>query len=122
MTVRVPLVQKSQNIGVWTTDCSATSHRSDSCVSSAMKKASSQVPIFVFIALLGAVALAAVPTRGKSGGTLVVAQTSEPKTLNPVTATDQPTRDVLSVMSADLVHINRKTLRPELALARSYEA
>ena len=85
-----------------------------------MKKASSRVT-FVFVALLGAVALAAVPTGAKSGGTLVVAQTSEPKTFNPLTATDQPTRDVLSVMSADLVHINRKTLRPELALARSYQ-
>ena len=86
-----------------------------------MKKASSWASLFVFIALLGAVVPAAVPTPGKPGGTLVVAQTGEPKTLNPVTATDQPTRDVLSVMSADLVHINRKTLRPELALARSYQ-
>lgn len=34
-------------------------------------------------------------------------------------AVDQPTRDVLSVVSSDLVHINRLTLRTELALAKS---
>jgi peptide/nickel transport system substrate-binding protein len=58
-------------------------------------------------------------TVGKHGGVLVVAQGSEPKTLNPVVAVDQPTRDILSVLSADLIHINRRTLRPELALAKS---
>jgi len=63
-----------------------------------------------------------VTPLGTPGGTLVVAQTSEPKTLNPLTATDLPTRDVLSVMLADLVHINRRTLQPELALARRCEA
>jgi peptide/nickel transport system substrate-binding protein len=55
----------------------------------------------------------------KIGGALVVAQTSEPKTFNPVMAVDQGTRDVLSVLSADLVHINRLTLRTEPALAKS---
>jgi peptide/nickel transport system substrate-binding protein len=39
--------------------------------------------------------------------------------LNPVIAVDQPTRDLLSVLSADLIHINRRTLRTELALAKS---
>lgn len=56
---------------------------------------------------------------GKSGGVLVVAQTSEPKTFNPAMAVDQATRDVLSVLSADLVHINRLTLRTEPALAKT---
>src|SRR5262245_61698774 len=62
---------------------------------------------------------AADHATGKAGGALVVAQTSEPKTFNPVMAVDQATRDVLSVLSADLVHINRLTLRTELALAKS---
>jgi ABC-type transport system substrate-binding protein len=34
-------------------------------------------------------------------------------------AVDQGTRDVLSVLSADLVHINRLTLRTEPALAKA---
>jgi peptide/nickel transport system substrate-binding protein len=59
---------------------------------------------------------AAQPT---SGGSVTVAQTSEPKTLNPVLAADQPTRDVLSIMWADLIHINRLTLRTEPGLAES---
>jgi peptide/nickel transport system substrate-binding protein len=51
---------------------------------------------------------------------VTVAQTTEPKTLNPVLAADQPTRDVLSVLSSDLIHINRSTLRTEPALAKSW--
>ena len=74
-------------------------------------------------ALVVAVSVAALPAAdhvsGKTGGVLVVGQTSEPKTFNPVMAVDQATRDVLSVLSADLVHINRLTLRTELALAKS---
>ncbi len=56
----------------------------------------------------------------KPGGTVVVAQASEPKTLNPLLAADQPTRDVLYALSADLVHINRSTMRAEPALAKSW--
>jgi peptide/nickel transport system substrate-binding protein len=52
-----------------------------------------------------------------AGGAVTVSQTSEPKTLNPVLAADQPTRDVLSIMWADLIHINRRTLATESALA-----
>jgi peptide/nickel transport system substrate-binding protein len=70
-------------------------------------------------ALLGSViTVATASTIGKHGGVLVVAQSSEPKTFNPVIAVDQPTRH-LSVLSADLIHINRRTLRTELALAKS---
>jgi len=75
-------------------------------------------PVAVLVALWAGSVLGATSIPGGPGGTLVVAQTSEPKTFNPATAADQPTRDVLSVMSADLVHINRQTLEPELALAR----
>src|SRR5260221_8984548 len=79
-------------------------------------------PVAVLVALCAGSALGATSITGGPGGTLVVAQTSEPKTFNPATATDQPTRDILSVMSADLVHINRQTLEPELALARRCDA
>jgi peptide/nickel transport system substrate-binding protein len=75
------------------------------------------------VALLVVAATAMLPAAdhatGKAGGALVVAQTSEPKTFNPAMPVDQATRDVLSVLSADLVHINRLTLRTELALAKS---
>src|ERR1700674_621544 len=76
----------------------------------------------IVTALLGDGLLAAATPSANAGGTIVIAQTSEPKTLNPVLAADQPTRDVLSVLLADLVHINRLTLRTELALAQSCTA
>ena len=71
-------------------------------------------------ALLGSLLTMGPASIEKKGGVLVVAQNSELKTLNPVIAADQPTRDVLSILSADLIHINRRTLRTELALAKSY--
>src|SRR5258708_4030713 len=55
----------------------------------------------------------------RPGGSLTVAASSEPKTLNPVVATDQPSRDVIYAMSADLVHMNRATMASEPALAKS---
>ena len=57
---------------------------------------------------------------GQYGGALVVAQRSEPKTLNPVTATDAPSREVLGRMTADLIHINRASQQTEPALAKSW--
>lgn len=57
---------------------------------------------------------------GRYGGTLVVAERSEPKTLNPVTAADAPSREVIGCMTADLVHINRSSQRTEPALAESW--
>jgi peptide/nickel transport system substrate-binding protein len=75
--------------------------------------------VTVFIVATTAALPAADHATGKAGGALVVAQTSEPKTFNPAMPVDQPTRDVVSVLSADLVHINRLTLRTELALAKS---
>jgi peptide/nickel transport system substrate-binding protein len=59
---------------------------------------------------------------GHPGGALVVSQSSEPKTLNPVVAVDQPSRDVIRRIMADLVHINRATQRTEPALAKSWKA
>jgi len=58
---------------------------------------------------------------GQYGGMLVVGQRAEPKTLNPLTATDAPSREVIGRMMADLVHINRVTQQTEPALASSWK-
>jgi len=58
---------------------------------------------------------------GEYGGTLVVGQRAEPKTLNPVIATDAPSREVIGRMIGDLVHINRVTQQTEPALASSWK-
>jgi peptide/nickel transport system substrate-binding protein len=55
------------------------------------------------------------------GGRLVVALRSEPKTLNPVIATDISSREVIGQMTADLIHINRYNELSESALAKSWE-
>ncbi len=57
---------------------------------------------------------------GRPGGGLVVAQRAEPKTLDPVTALDNPSREVIRRLNADLVHINRQSQQPEPALAKSW--
>jgi peptide/nickel transport system substrate-binding protein len=57
---------------------------------------------------------------GHYGGNLVVAQRSEPKTLNPVTAADAPSREVIGRLTADLIHINRASQQTEPALAKSW--
>jgi peptide/nickel transport system substrate-binding protein len=57
---------------------------------------------------------------GHYGGTLTVAQRSEPKTLNPVTAADAPSREVIGELNADLIHINRASQKIEPALAKSW--
>jgi peptide/nickel transport system substrate-binding protein len=59
---------------------------------------------------------------GRPGGRLVVSLRAEPKTLNPVTSTDAPSREVIGVMQADLVHINRGTQLTEPAVAKSWKA
>jgi len=45
----------------------------------------------------------------------------EPKTLNPLIAADARSREVIAVMQADLVHINRATQLTEPALAKSWK-
>jgi peptide/nickel transport system substrate-binding protein len=66
--------------------------------------------------------LLAVPGEiGRPGGRLVVSLRAEPKTLNPLTAADAPSREVIGVMQADLVHINRGTQLTEPALAKSWK-
>jgi peptide/nickel transport system substrate-binding protein len=59
---------------------------------------------------------------GRRGGRLVIAQSAEPKTLNPVIAIDQPSRNVIRRTTADLIHINRYTQKSEPALAKSWTA
>lgn len=89
--------------------------------------------LFLAVALLVCASLAAqsgnqrktsllVGEPGTPGGKLAIATRAEPKTLNPVTAIDQPSRDVLGRMMADLIHINRYTQKTEPALASSWTA
>ncbi|MDQ2712268.1 MAG: ABC transporter substrate-binding protein [Acidobacteriota bacterium] len=62
-------------------------------------------------------------TRGEVGvfgGTLVISQRSEPKTLNPLIANDGSSREIIGLFTADLIHINRYTQLPEPALAMSW--
>jgi peptide/nickel transport system substrate-binding protein len=58
---------------------------------------------------------------GQRGGRIVIALRSEPKTLNPLTAADGTSREVISAMQGDLVHINRATQLTEPALAKSWK-
>jgi peptide/nickel transport system substrate-binding protein len=51
---------------------------------------------------------------------VVFALRSEPKTLNPVTAVDSASRDVIWRMAADLIHIDRQTQQTTPALAKSW--
>lgn len=57
---------------------------------------------------------------GRRGGELVVAARAEPKTFNPVTAGDGPSREIIWRTQADLIHINRATQQTEPALASSW--
>ena len=59
---------------------------------------------------------------GRPGGRLVYTQRTEPRTLNPVIASDAASREVINRLFADLVHINRFTQKTELALAKSWTA
>jgi peptide/nickel transport system substrate-binding protein len=59
---------------------------------------------------------------GHPDGRLVVSLRAEPKTLNPLTAVDAPSREViLGATQADLIHINRGTQLTEPALAKSWK-
>ncbi len=57
---------------------------------------------------------------GTPGGRLVASLRAEPKTLNPATALDLPSKEVIALLSADLIHINVYTQRTEPALAKSW--
>lgn len=57
---------------------------------------------------------------GTPGGSLVYAQRTEPKTLNPALAGDAASREAIDRLTADLIHINRETQKTEPALAKSW--
>jgi peptide/nickel transport system substrate-binding protein len=57
---------------------------------------------------------------GRPGGTLVYAQRVEPKSLNPLTAADSASREIIPLLTADLIHIDRATQRTAPALAKSW--
>jgi peptide/nickel transport system substrate-binding protein len=57
---------------------------------------------------------------GRPGGRLISGERAEPKTLNPLFAADAPSKNVIQRMMADLVHINRLTMKTEPALAKSF--
>jgi peptide/nickel transport system substrate-binding protein len=71
---------------------------------------------------IGAVAgsAAASGPTGRFGGTLVVSQRAEPRTFNPFTALDVPSRDAIRLLMADLVSIDRSDLGTVPALAESW--
>src|SRR4030088_1978929 len=58
---------------------------------------------------------------GHYGGHLTIGQRAEPKTLNPVTATDAVSREVIGRVMADLIDINRSTPQTEPALAKAWK-
>src|ERR1700704_1581835 len=58
---------------------------------------------------------------GHYGGHLTTGQRAEPKTLNPVTATDAVSREVIGRLMADLIDINRSSQQTEPALAKSWK-
>lgn len=69
----------------------------------------------------GSEELERVASTGRFGGSLIVGQRSEPKTLNPVTATDAVSREVTGRIMADLISINRASQLTEPALAKSWK-
>jgi peptide/nickel transport system substrate-binding protein len=58
---------------------------------------------------------------GHSGGSLEYSQRTEPKSLNPAFAGDNPSREIIHRIMADLIHINRETQLTEPALAKSWK-
>ncbi len=91
----------------------------------------------LYVCLLAAACFAATPqpesakpgeelarlsdVSGHYGGRLTIGQRAEPKTLNPVTATDAVSREVIGRLMGDLIEINRSTQQTEPALAKSWK-
>ena len=59
---------------------------------------------------------------GQRGGRLVASLHSDPKTLNPVTAVDAYSKQIIGLLFSDLIHINPYTEHSEAALAKSWKA
>ncbi|MGA8599059.1 MAG: ABC transporter substrate-binding protein [Bryobacteraceae bacterium] len=60
------------------------------------------------------------PMDGRRGGTIVISERSEPRTFNPLTAIDGTSRNIVGLLMADLIHIDRYTQQSEAALAASW--
>src|SRR5580765_537310 len=60
-------------------------------------------------------------TTGHYGGHVTIGGRAEPKTLNPVMATDAVSREVTGRLMADLIDINRATQQTEPALAKLWK-
>lgn len=58
---------------------------------------------------------------GHYGGQLTIGGRAEPKTFNPVIATDAVSREVIGRLVADLIEINRASQQTEPALAKSWK-
>jgi peptide/nickel transport system substrate-binding protein len=84
--------------------------------------------IITFVEFLVASLLHAAPDdtlivsqlSGQPGGSLVYAQRTEAKTLNPAIAADNASREVIHRLHSDLIHINRYTQKTEPALAKAW--
>ena len=57
---------------------------------------------------------------GRCGGRLVISQRAEPRTLNPAISVDESSREIIGLINADLIHINRSSQNTEPALATSW--
>ncbi len=96
-------------------------------------KAIARLALFVW--LLVDVCVAATPEKpnpreelfraeqvsGHYGGNLSIGGRAEPKTFNPVIATDAVSRDITGRTMADLIDINRSSQQTEPALAKSWK-
>jgi peptide/nickel transport system substrate-binding protein len=58
---------------------------------------------------------------GIPGGRLVASLRADPKTFNPITAVDLPSKEVIALLFSDLIHINLYTQRTEPSLAKSWK-
>jgi peptide/nickel transport system substrate-binding protein len=58
---------------------------------------------------------------GSTGGRLTASLRTDPKTLNPITVVDVPSKKLIALLFADLIHINLSTQRTEDALAKSWQ-
>ena len=58
---------------------------------------------------------------GQPGGRLVASLRADPKTLNPVTVLDVPSKEVIELLFADLIHINLSTQGTAPSLAKSWK-
>jgi peptide/nickel transport system substrate-binding protein len=63
----------------------------------------------------------AAQVSGHYGGQLTIGGRAEPKTFNPVIATDAVSREMIGRLMADLIEINRASQQTESALAKSWE-